>query len=1172
MLNVALFGHLRLSCDGTNLRFAVRPKVAPLLAYLLLNGSQPISRDVLAFALWPDEPEEAARGNLRRHLHYLREALPSSRTPWLIADARRVRWNPAARVTVDVADFERFAADSATLEKAVDLYGELLQGYEDEWLAGPRERLHSRYVQSLWELVQRARGRRNRTAASDYLGRILADDPWREDAVRALMAVRCEGGDHSSALQLCAEFEQRLKREMGAALMPETTALRHAIERGHPLPAIPTTPAPHTATIASTDLPFEGRDAELAELRVLWERTAAGSGGFALVLGEAGIGKTRLASEFALSVEATGGRVFWGTTSAPETIPYQALIEAARASLGFVDLTPLSPYDLDVLARLVPELQEAESAKDPGDAPDSARLFDVVGKLFIELGRKRPALFVFEDLHAAGPATIAMLEHLIQHCRQAPIVILATLREEEPHTADTLGRLRRPRDGPPPSIIPLAPLSECAVAAIVAQSLGTSADARRVAARASGHPLFLTQLLYAAADVPDQPIDALPTRLRETIDARSRRLSEPARFLLGAAAVVGNAFDLEVVAETVGWSESRLASAIDELIARRVIRQTSSARSFEYEFAHTLIASVAYESVAERERRHWHRRAGRAAERWYATRLTELAGFVARHFDLGGEGESAAALYVAAAKAAASTFANDEALAYARRALDLRPSSESDRYDALCVIEEVLGILGRRAEQEACLRDLEHVAQGFGDPECMREVLRRRGSFHRYLSEYDGARFALERLHLLALGNARWEAIALRDESALLYNSGSLAEAYEVGARAVTRASAADDAVVLISALTLQADIAASLGRREEAVTCLQRATEAAERMGSVYLLMRALYAEVTVLTHFQAWSSVVQRGPGLLELTAKVGCRDVAAAVHTILGSALGVIFEVGGARQHLYSAIELYQRCDRSGLLTAYNDLATVELEVGRVENAQSALDELRAVDGEAPSLYGNACTLLIACEIATQRAELTTAVKLAEDAVAAAAARNHDLFEGEALRSKGVSLRTIGHTTDAVPPLERCLAIFRHLKLEESAKRAAAELSLACALAGDSARASALIDETLASCELGPAESPQVLWPLSQALAVTGRAAQARAILCKAHSAFETRRRQLRNRRDKAAFSQIPANAELERAYASLAAHPLEQDASAGTPPARRDLKTRTSDRHRPPAHSP
>jgi DNA-binding SARP family transcriptional activator/tetratricopeptide (TPR) repeat protein len=1170
MLEVALFGHLRLSFKGKNVAFVARPKVAPLLAYLLLNRDHPVSRDSVAFALWPDEPEDAARANLRRHLHALREILPQGRVSWLIVDMRTVHWNPAARVRVDVTEFEEFAADPVRLQEALELYDELLPGYDDEWLIAERERLRRLYVQSLWELARRARGRRDGTAASDYLGRILSDDPWREDALRALMAVRCESGDRSSALQLCADFEARLKDEMGVELMPETSALRRAIEQGNPLPAIPLGPAARVTAVPFADLRFEGRDAELARLHELWEHAVAGSGAFALVLGEAGIGKTRLAAEFALQAE-TGGRILWGTTSSPETVPYQGVTEILRAALGFVESLAIEPFDVAVLSRLIPELRR-EQRPIAGDEPEVAKLFDIVADVLGQMARERPVLVVLEDLHNAGPASIAMLEHIAQRCAGHPILILATSREEESRSAGALAELRRPLRGRKPIIIPLRRLSDAAVSSIVADSMESGSEANRVAALSGGHPLFLAELVHAAADPQGLPADTLPARLHDVIRERSERLSPAASFLLRAAAVVGASFDLEVIGEVVGWSEGELAAAADELTARHVIRQTATSRSFEYEFAHDLIASAAYELLPERERRRWHRRAARAAERWYASRLTELSAFVARHFELGGEREPAAAYYFEAARAAAAAFANEEALAHARRALQLSPSSQIERFDLLCLVDDVLERIGDRTAQRETLHELDRVARRTGDPERLREALRRRESLLRYLGETSAARKVIAQLLELATESARWEAIALRDEASLLNNSGSQSEAYEIIRRAAERAAAANDPEVLVSTLTLEAYIAAAEGYQAEAATCLRLAKEAAAATGSITLPMRVAYCEMMVLTRFAAWSKVVESGPPLLGLAAKVGSTDVSAAAHAMLGGALGMLFNVEDARHHLREAIELYRSSDTPNLCIAYNDLATIELEVGRVELAERALAGIEEVLARSDSAFGRACASLIACELATQREEHASATELADAAVAAATARGDDLFVGEALRCKGTSLRANGRAPEAIPVLERSLEIFRRLSLPATVARVEAELSLACALAGDS-RAASFADQSLRlESDAQAADSPLALWPLAQALQIIGRPAEAQAMLRRAHDAFQARRKRLRGRRDRLAFSEAPMNAALQRAYASACSDPSSGSANGGTLRAPRAPKTRTADRGRLPGRCP
>lgn len=1167
MLTVGLFGHVHLAFGGKNLPFAGRPKVVPLLAYLLLNCRQAVSRDDVAFALWPDETEASARANLRRHLHYLRELLPASRTPWFISDTRTVRWNPAAQVRVDTADFEEFAGNPESLESAVALYGEILQGYDDEWLLGIRERLHRSYVQSLFELVRRARGRRDCASASDYLRRILADDPWREDALRALMIVRCESGDSSSALQICAAFEARLSADMGTGLMPETVALRRAIERGIPLPGIPVVPGT-AASIASTiDLPFEGRTDELERLRDIWQKRLSGSGALSLVLGEAGIGKTRLVSEFAVQAEATGARVFWGTTASPEVVPYQPITEILRAALGFIERSNREAYDLQVLSRLVPELQEQGLQTDPGGEPPAEKLFDVVADLFIELARPRPALFVLEDLHAAGQATIALLEHIAQRCSAHPVTIVATLREGEPHTAEILGRLRRPPDGPKPSVVPIGPLSEIAARSIAGQVLEQRSDANRIAARAAGQPLFLAQLLYAAK-AQNLAIEELPAGLRESIHARTEPLSPPASFLLRAAAVAGNAFDLEIIGESLGWSESQLATAADELVARRLIRETARSRAFEFEFAHDLIASAAYESLEERERRRLHRRTARACERWYASRLVELAAYVARHFELGGERDSAVFHYLTASKNAANAFANAEALGHARRALDLRPSSPTATFDLLCVTEEVLARTGDRTEQRAVLRSLDRVARRLGDVERLREVLRRRETFHRYLAEYDAAARVLAQLHRLAAGSPRWEAIALCGDAVLLHNRASIGSAYETAARAVTSAQAASDTAVLVEALSLTADYAGELDRRNDAKESLRLAKDAVASTTSLLLSMRVLYCELTVLGRFQAWSSIVKRGPALLDLAAKVGSRVTAANAHTLLGAAECCLFEFDSARRHLHQAIELYRGCDSNSLLIAYFNLSTVEEEVGQLDNAQAALDAINAILDESNNPLHRAAVTLSASGIAYERGHYATAIDFGRQAVASASMREDRILEAAALRLVGMALEATGKLREAVDHLERSFAIFQSSKVSLYTKRAAAVLARAYAIAHDP-RASSFADEAVRICESvsTDSDSPVDWWALAQALEALGRQDEAHATLCRAHRAFETSLKRLRNPLDRVAFSQLRDNAELERAYASVVASSGDLDANVGTPRVHRAPKTRTARRLRP-----
>jgi len=105
MLEIALFGEPRFTFEGRNHAFVAPPKALPLLVYLLLRRNTAVSRETLAGTLWPDDDEETARANLRRHIHYVRGALPAGE--WIIADRRTVQWNPDAPWRLDVAEFEQ---------------------------------------------------------------------------------------------------------------------------------------------------------------------------------------------------------------------------------------------------------------------------------------------------------------------------------------------------------------------------------------------------------------------------------------------------------------------------------------------------------------------------------------------------------------------------------------------------------------------------------------------------------------------------------------------------------------------------------------------------------------------------------------------------------------------------------------------------------------------------------------------------------------------------------------------------------------------------------------------------------------------------------------------------------------------------------------------------------
>jgi len=341
VLEIRLLGPPEFFYAGVPYRFSAPPRTLPLLAWLLLHRRSGLARDALAFTFWPDLPEDEARSDLRRHLYYLGKALPpTTGEPWVRADKKIVGWNDGVGAVVDLAEFERLAADDATLAQAVTLYrGPFLEGLEDEWIEPERERLKILAEGALQKLVARYEIREPERAIG-YAQQLVRVDPWREDAIRSLMTLRHRGGDRAGALREYRDFAERLRRELDVEPMPETTAVYDAIAHGNaPLsPRLPVGSEPPEPAQPRTNLPERsagliGRSQSLAELRALLQTTR-----IATLAGTGGVGKTRLAVDAGRDVLADYPDGVWFVDLAP--IADESLVVTAfAAGLGVAQAT-----------------------------------------------------------------------------------------------------------------------------------------------------------------------------------------------------------------------------------------------------------------------------------------------------------------------------------------------------------------------------------------------------------------------------------------------------------------------------------------------------------------------------------------------------------------------------------------------------------------------------------------------------------------------------------------------------------------------------------------------------------------------------------------------------------------------------------------------------------------
>ena len=232
-MHVRLFGRPRIETNGERIETRLSAQGLLLFTMLVTHPDETRGRDELAYSLWPDTTDAEARAALRRQLYKLQRALPEEREPWIVASTKTVRWNARGRCWTDINEFERNASAPETLEAAVALYtDDFAPSLDHEWASSLRERLRKTMSRCLEQLVERSDRAGDRAAARLYVEKLLALDPWREDALRRLMLLRCSSGDRAGALFCYRRFTELMREELGVEPMLETLQLNTAICRG----------------------------------------------------------------------------------------------------------------------------------------------------------------------------------------------------------------------------------------------------------------------------------------------------------------------------------------------------------------------------------------------------------------------------------------------------------------------------------------------------------------------------------------------------------------------------------------------------------------------------------------------------------------------------------------------------------------------------------------------------------------------------------------------------------------------------------------------------------------------------------------------------------------------------------------------------------------------------
>jgi DNA-binding SARP family transcriptional activator len=661
VLRARLLGALEVELNAAVIDSPASQRPWAVFAYVAL-APRPVARGELASRFWPDVLDQSARASLRSALWTLRRQLGDE----LVVEGERVGLRDEPDAWVDVREFERLVAADPEAALSLCHRGDLLEGLEDDWAISARDRHRARVIELLEELALAAEERGAAREAVELTRRQVEQDRFDEDAHRRLIERLDRAGDRASAMRTYRTLAERLRRELGVAPSAQTRGLVERLRA-----ATPPHPVTGVAAPAPASLTLLGRERELTELEATWGAVCAGSGAAAVIRGEAGIGKTRLAGELRSKARASGG--FTAVSAALDlggAAPFSLWAELTRELLPALAAPPAEaawPDDLAVLTAELPPHFARGGAPSAAMPPDllRTRLFEAVVAMLDAAARQAPVLLVLEDVHTADAPSLELAGYAARRVAGLRVMMLIT-RREQPSSADAdrLEHALRARDLLACEL-ELGPLASAAVAALARRAARLSdADVDQVVERSEGNALLAVETARALG----RGLQDVAPSLRGSVRATLGPLRDGGRRLVEIAAVSGRPIEaVELGRLPLEDPEEAATAALQSGLL--------IAAGDGVAFRHALLRDAVYEEVAEPRRRGLH-------QRWAHVLLAcEEAGAiprpaeVARHLRIAGAGAEAVPQLVRAAANARSVGALEEAVAFVEEALELAPAS-----------------------------------------------------------------------------------------------------------------------------------------------------------------------------------------------------------------------------------------------------------------------------------------------------------------------------------------------------------------------------------------------------------------------------------------------------------------------------------------------------------------
>lgn len=760
-----------------------------------------------------------------------------------------------------------------------------------------------------------------------------------------------------------------------------------------------------------------GRQKELSQLSTAVESASKGTPlQFMLIIGEAGMGKSRLLYEFERWLD-TYPQAFW---------PFKARADQQRQEQALALARDLFFYRFEIqendsqmearqklesgIVSLIgePGIEEAhfigqmlgfDYSRSPyieplrGDFRQlRARAFDAVIRIFSALAEQHPVVILVEDLHWTDESSLNLLAYFLEQCRQLPVVVVATARtsffERFPNWIESFA-LHTP--------LRLQPLSLHESRTLALEILQKVRDIpsilqETIVEHADGNPFYLEELVKMLiengsilksdtewkVDLHSLKTFQVPATLTGVLQARLDRLNVPERTLLQRASVVGRIFWDEALAYLSEYEDANLPESLQVLCNKELVfnrTQSSFAGAREYLFKHALLRDVTYEQVLKTQRRIYHHQSALWLIEKSHDRANEYAGVIAEHFDHAGDLEQAIEWYMRAGRAAADTFVYEAALDAYQRVIELSQDYPGSWF-VIEAHEQLANVLYQLVRSQ--------------------EAIQNYHAMRKAAIQKDDIQAQLRALHGLALVyelKGDYEAVIGVAETAeeLLQNSEQ------------------PDQAELAQAFLEKARGLYYQGKYAEAKISAERGLSAALTCDAPVQTARLYNIAGMVLTAEGKYEQAIANKIQSLERWRAIGSRQYEAAMLNNIGENYRVMGENEQAIQFYEQSLEIARQVRDTGqVIVCLSNLGGVHLAMDNFDQAAQILEQSLRLSKE--SVFTEAETLTFLAEAYLGQGRLPDAVKTIRDALQKSEAQQNS-FQGNIWRVLAKVSATIG-----------------------------------------------------------------------------------------------------------------------------------------------------------------